>query len=634
MITANALAVYKNKPALVKETTGDKILITVSGGEQVKVREKDIDIIHPGPVKNFTDIEVPQIDEGAVREAWELLLTDEGSAISLKELAELAFGEYSPASAWAAFHLLLDGLYFEGSPAVIKPRLREEVEAGEQKRAEKQRETGERERFLERLKNRCLELPADSRFMQDLESLAYGKSPKSKTMKDLGLGETPEEAHALLLDCGFWTAQTNPHPARFGLSLSSAKLIPAPPPDEERRDLTGLAAFAIDSPWSHDPDDAVSIEHQAGRTVLYVHVADPASSIAPNSPPEREARDRGATLYLPEGSSRMLADEALGLFALGLAKQSPALTFKITLDENGEIAKTDIFPSTVQVTRLTYEEADTVMKNGADANAAALRDMYALAERNLRRRTDAGAVSIDLPETHISLQDGDVTIEAIVPYRSADMVRECMLLAGEGAGIWASGIMAGPQNGGSILSLPFPFVGQEAGDIPNEVLPGVAGSYQLRRCMRPRTLSVKPSRHWGLGLEAYTQVTSPLRRYTDLLAHLQIRALLRNGQPLSADEVSARLGAGEAAALAVVQAERASRAHWTNVYLSDKKDSVWDAIALDKKGNRWVLMIPALALETQVSLRKDIAPNEEIKLILKSVNIPKGEAVFIHAEGV
>ncbi|MCL1930811.1 MAG: ribonuclease II, partial [Treponema sp.] len=101
---------------------------------------------------------------------------------------------------------------------------------------------------------------------------------------------------------------------------------------------------------------------------------------------------------------------------------------------------------------------------------------------------------------------------------------------------------------------------------------------------------------------------------------------------LPPDETAARLAAGEAAAAAVTQAERASRAHWITVYLSDKKDSLWDAVALEKKGNRWSAMIPALALETQVSLRKEVAPNAPLKLLLKSVNIPKGEAVFVAEE--
>jgi exoribonuclease-2 len=162
-----------------------------------------------------------------------------------------------------------------------------------------------------------------------------------------------------------------------------------------------------------------------------------------------------------------------------------------------------------------------------------------------------------------------------------------------------------------------------------KVTDGFAGAMQLRKCMRPRTLSTKPGRHQGLGLDTYTQVTSPLRRYTDLLAHIQIRTFLRGDKPLSPDEVSARLGFSEAAATAAVHAERASDNHWKMVYLSNKKDSVFDAVATENKGNRWAVIIPSLALEAQVPLQREVSPNDNIKLILKSVNIAKGEAVFV-----
>jgi exoribonuclease-2 len=609
MIGENALVVYKNKPALIKEKTADKLVIALAGGDTIKVREKDIDIIHPGPLKNLNEINKGDAaSAGNVRETWELLLA-EGQELSLKELAELAFGAYGPADAWAAFSLLLDGLYFTGTVGAIRPRQQEQVEADEKKRAEKQQASGERELFLERLKSRRLELPADNRFMQDVEALVYGKTNKSRTMKDIGRGETPEDAHALLLESGFWTEQFNPHPVRCGVSILSAQCVPALPPAEDRRDLTHLAAFAIDSPWSHDPDDAISLETENGKQILYVHVADPSASIVMDSPPEKEARDRGATLYVPEGSIRMLAEEALPIFALGLTETSPALTFKMILNNDGGIAEIEIFPSTVKVTRLSYEQAD--------AEDARFGDLFAVAERNFKRRSLAGAVHIELPEVHITLQQGRVTVEPLVPYRSTGLVRECMLLAGEGAGVWAI------QH-----NVPFPYIEQEVGDMPEKIFPGVAGSYQLRRCLRPRILSTKPGRHEGLGLDTYTQVTSPLRRYTDLLAHIQIRSFLRGDKMIPADDLYARMAAGEAAAIAVGQAERATRNHWMMVYLSAQKGSVWDAVALEQKGNRWAALIPSLALETQVSFRKEMEPDERIKLVLKSVHIPRGEAIF------
>jgi exoribonuclease-2 len=146
--------------------------------------------------------------------------------------------------------------------------------------------------------------------------------------------------------------------------------------------------------------------------------------------------------------------------------------------------------------------------------------------------------------------------------------------------------------------------------------------------------------HWGLGLDEYTQVTSPLRRYTDLLCHQQIRAwLYRNeggsAEPLTDEEVLLRVSAAEAAATAASRAERASRTHWLAVYLSQKQNGqdpaelVWEAVVLDRKGSRATVIIPALGIETQVNIRGDEKPNDTINLKLSSVKIPEGEVSFL-----
>jgi len=620
MILENALVVYKNKPALVKELAEGKFSIYLQDGTQIKVRDKDIELIHPGPVKTFSALELFRPKTSVIRETWELL-SDEGAPISLKDFSVFVFNEYTPSSAYAAYTVLQDGLFFSGSITRIIPHSREKLEAEEARRGEKQREADERTGFLNRIKA-CLKkpdenlfLPADVRFIQDIEALAYGKSAKSRTMKELNLGETPEEAHSLLLKTGFWTTAVNPYPCRCGLSLNKVDICPSPPPDEERCDFCHLAAFAIDSPWSNDPDDAVSVQ----GNVIFVHVADPASSVTPDSPAEKEARNRGVTLYLPETTVRMLADDSLPMFALGLSEKSPALTFKMTLDSEGRITETEIFPSIVKVRRMTYEEADKEMNEADTRDAKTLRALNELALRYFKRRMAQGAVNIELPEVHITVKNGASEILPIVHHRSSVMVRECMIMASEGAGNWAA-----------VKNIAFPYLSQEA-DIQPDIPGGFAGSWQMRRCMRPRILSVKPGMHHGLGLDIYTQVTSPLRRYTDLLAHIQIRAFLCGGALLGADDVLMRLGYSEAAASAAVQAERSSVNYWTMVYLAGKTNSVWDAVALEKKGNRWVVIIPSLALETQVPLKNNAAPNDTVMLILKSVNIPKGEAVFVQA---
>ncbi|MDR3147042.1 MAG: RNB domain-containing ribonuclease [Treponema sp.] len=646
MIPEKSLVAYKNRPALVQGRDGDKLMILVlPAAETLKVREKDVEFLHSGPCAP-PDLAALTEEAGGpeapVREAWELLASEEsgpeapGAGLSPRELAELIWGDYSPRSAWALFLLLRDGLYFKAVGDRIHPHSAGELEAEERKRAEKGQELRERAAFLERLRNRKPDPALDGRFLQDVEALAYGTTAKSRTMRDLGLEESPVRAHRLLLETGFWDPAVNPHPLRFGLSLSSASPLPAPPPPEDRLDLGHLRAFAIDSPWSQDPDDALSLESSpSGSLTLWVHVADPASSIEPDSPVEREARNRGATLYLPEGTYRMLADESLPFFALGLSERSAALSFKLTLDPDGSIRDSTIIPSWVRVTRLSYEEADRLAAQAADpaaaqaagpavasGDSAILAALCALGERNMARRLAAGAVLIELPELHITLEGGQVRLEPIVHRRSADMVRECMLLAGEAAVRW---VRARELEG---EPLPFPYVGQETGDLPANPLPGYAGAWQLRKSMRPRNLSLKPSLHQGLGLDVYTQVTSPLRRYLDLLAHQQIRAVLRGGRPLGKEELLLRLGAGEAAMAQSVQAERASRLHWTLVYLQDKIGSPWEGVVLEKRGPKAQILIPALGLDTQVSLKHEAAPNETLSLRLMALRIPEGEAVF------
>ncbi|MCL2277155.1 MAG: ribonuclease catalytic domain-containing protein [Treponema sp.] len=659
MISENALVIYKTKPAIVKERSEGKFSILLSDGQIVKVRDKDIEFLHPGPIKDFNSLINNKIDDSVIREAWELL-RDDNAPQSLKEISAFIFNDFTPSSALYVYELLKDGLYFSGTIDAVKPRSADEVSTEESKRNEKQKESGERSDFLCQLKA-AYKKPDECRlfesggalrekwslFLQDVEALAYGKTQKSRTMRDMGLSETPEDAHALLLKTGYWTKMVNPHPPRYGLSFNSARIIPrivprivpriipeaggesimlSSKPEQreqsalERRDLCYLASYAIDSPWSNDPDDAVSIEKTSdGQTILYVHVADPASVIDYDSPAEKEARDRGATLYLPEGASRMLAEECIPMFALGLSEISKALTFKMIINEkNAEITGTEIFPSLVKVTRVSYEQADIEIKNNS-ADFQPLCALFNLSREIFDRRAANGAVNIEYFDVHITLKNETVDIEVLPEYRSSSLVKECMIAAGEGASAWAAS-----------RGLAFPYISQEV-ETAGKVLPGYAGFLQLRKSMKPRVFSVKPGRHQGLGLESYLQVTSPLRRYNDLLSHIQIYNYLRGGKLIPSDEISARIGYNEAALSAVVHAERASENHWKMVYLSDKKDSVWDAVAVENKGRFWTAVIPSIALEIQVSLRGSISPNDNIKLVLKSANIPKGEAAFVHA---
>ncbi len=311
----------------------------------------------------------------------------------------------------------------------------------------------------------------------------------------------------------------------------------------------------------------------------------------------------------------MLAEESLEDYALGLTPVSRALSFRIRLDESGAVTDSAVFKTLVAVKRLTYGEAD------AQKNSPHLAPLFAAAQKNTERRKQAGAVFIDLPEIHISAEkkDGtaDITIEEVARTESADMVREMMLLAGEAAARFAF------KN-----AIPFPYICPDAPDLPRELPDGLAGQYRLRRSMKSRRVGVTPSAHAGLGLGMYSQVTSPLRRYSDLVAHQQLRAFIDGRKPLDRDTVLERISAGDAAASAAVQAERKSRLHWILAWLTAHPEWNADAVVVEQRAGKTVLFIPSLAQETQLVLSGDRPLNSVVRVRAGNISIPDLTVTF------
>jgi exoribonuclease-2 len=348
-------------------------------------------------------------------------------------------------------------------------------------------------------------------------------------------------------------------------------------PEEDRRDLTHLVALAIDDEGSQDPDDAISWE--AGR--LWVHVADAAALIHPGSALDREARARGANLYLPEGTTPMLPPAATPRLGLGLSEISPALSFGLDVTAAGEIENVEIVPSWVRVTRLTYAEAE------AQLETSPLREMDALSRAFTARRQALGALDLNLPEVRVRVVDGQVSVRPYASLYSRNLVRDAMLLAGEGAARFAQA-----------NQLPVPFSTQERGpDLPMQAPSTLSGNFALRRLMRPGQLKGEPSLHAGLGMEQYTQTTSPLRRYSDLLAHQQFRAFLSGQPPLDSQTVMQRMAEGAMGMSLTRQTERISNRHWTLVYLLQNPTWRGEAVVVENNGHRCLAVIPDLDLE-------------------------------------
>ena len=312
---------------------------------------------------------------------------------------------------------------------------------------------------------------------------------------------------------------------------------------------------------------------------------------------------------LPRG-----AVDRLGL-GLGPGGESPALSFRLVLDDEGAIAECAFSPSRVRVERLSYGAAQDRLERDP-----VLDQLVKLTERARSRRMAAGAVDLQWPEARIRVSGGTgkpvIEIDPLVYYPVRRMVAEAMVLAGEGTARLAA------ENG---VALPFSV--QEAHPVVDEERPAPEGSlaaaFALRRRQTPARVSGAPAPHGGLGLPAYVRVTSPLRRYVDLLAHQQFRALAAGDEPLDEVRMLERAVQAEAAAGAVRRTERLANRHWTLVWLQQRPGWRGEAELIDVRGRRGLLVIPELALEFSVSLPPGGRPGSRYQVAVRRVDLPR-----------
>lgn len=627
----NSVVLYKNSVAVVNEIEADKYIIkycsqpaSPSGKKAVyneqKVREKDLVVLHNGPVSSLEKL-LSFSDEkmsSQIEEVYELLQSDsstENQPLSFEEISEYARNAFAADESWAFYSALLNDVHFalstedfKNGKIVFIPRSQEEIKQINQKKYEKEHESEIKAAFFERLKNRKLDLPSDAKYMGEVEAFALCKTEKSKVLAEAKIPQTVEKAHQLLIETGIWDITKNPYPTRYGFSFDSAREQLGKMPQEERLVLNDIA-YAIDGENSTDPDDAVSFDGK----YLWVHVADPASSVEPDSSIDIAARNRGTTLYIPEGASRMLCESCLEDYALGLKNPSNALSFRIQLDEESQIVDCDVFKTSINVKRLTYAQAEQ------QKDSSELKVFFELARKNKIRREKNGAVTIQMPEVNIFVDKNTkkVTVEPDVKYESNEMVAECMILAGEAVARFAF------KN-----QIPFPFVSQEKPDFPDNIPQGWAGSFAKIKCMRKRSVGITPAPHAGLGVSFYSQVTSPLRRYGDLIAHQQLRAFIDKRHLLGKDEMLERVAAGDAASIAAKKASRFSDTHWKLVYLLQNPDNEYEGFCIDKRGNDALFLIPQLDMQTTIKNCMQIELNENKMLKIKKVDIPTQTADF------
>ena len=290
-------------------------------------------------------------------------------------------------------------------------------------------------------------------------------------------------------------------------------------------DLTDLETFTIDGERTRDFDDALSLEKTLQGWRLGVHITDVASYLEPGSLLDQSALERGTSLYLPERRIPMLP-ETLSENALSLLAQEPrlAVSFLVTLTEDAEILGFTIVPSVIRIhQRLTYHEVDLYLDQ-----EERFQHLHRLTSKLRERRLSHGGVQLQFPDVFIYTDmQGEVRVEIEdTETPSHQIVSEAMILANSLGARYLS------EN-----QLPALYRSQAP---PREELGIVEGKslfqiWQNRRRLSRVLLEPEAQPHWGLGLPMYTTLSSPIRRYLDIIIQRQLLAgLSRAAGPVHA----------------------------------------------------------------------------------------------------
>ncbi len=283
----------------------------------------------------------------------------------------------------------------------------------------------------------------------------------------------------------------------------------------ERLDLRHLETLTIDDIETTDIDDALSWEATPDGYRLWVHIADASAFVLPDTALDQEASRRFTSIYLCEGKIEMLpARLAQDLCSLVAGLPRLALSVALELSPELDIRAARIHETLIQVSRrLSYEEVDAILPE-----TPLLQTLLQLAGHHREQRLARGAVEFNRPELRIKVsEDKQIQLKQVERDSPAQLlVSELMILANH----WVARLL-------SEARIPLIYKTQDA---PTEEKP--AGRPLLKRA----EMSARPGSHYGLGLDVYTQFTSPIRRYNDLILHRQIKHWLHTRSSRYAEE--------------------------------------------------------------------------------------------------
>jgi exoribonuclease II len=578
----------------VLQRNKNKVRVLTDKGREQSVSEDKLLWQHPLKVKDSSEWPnaVRRISQAVmgirstmdIRLLWESAL--ELAVSEMDDLADLYFGGEIGTEQLAAIWLLLaeDRLYFKRKLRAWEPRTSQQLDELKQQREREQQRAKEKELARDWLKQsiraEALTLPSElTAFAERLDAwLLRGDNDKFiEELIDPVAEQAKQTPRELVFDILQKLRRLPDNADRdviiAGLKPEFSQVVqeacvtvqlwqPAP-----QQTITPLLC-SIDDEDTREVDDALSIQRDGERWLIQIAIADPATLIHNGDVLDREAMRRGTTVYLPTQTVLMIPERiSCDLASLNPNVVRSSIVLRITLDDDATVLDCQISREAIEVRhRLHYSDVDHYLKGNTSPEehdwVMPLRQLFDVAQKLQDKRVAAGAFNLQRPEYKISISPDDYIEVTLLDRDSPSrlLVAEMMILANHLAASHASR-----------CQVPFIYRVQEppSETITPEILADPLGFYKVIKWLKPSTLSLHPGQHSGLGLSVYSQLSSPLRRFADLVMQRQLLAyLLGETLPYDQEELLKVLSTAERTAREAKQAESAAKRRWFIEYLN------------------------------------------------------------------